>query len=214
MNVKCPYCNCSYELNNNMLREPIGDEKLGYGWWLRCYKCHKKWWLKNTTVERTINTPLKADKQAKIERISKLSKRPQKNSKPKRSFGKYIILAILLGGIALCYQYRSVFTDYLLIKAKKLSESVISKVTMTDVKYEVDDNNMLTVSGDIVNYDERMISKVNGIKISVFDDKSMVISWDSEFDDLKILPQQKVPFNVTKQLPGDVRDMRVEVSVF
>ena len=214
MNVKCPYCGCSYELSNDMLKEPIGNEKLGYGWWLRCYKCHKKWWLKNTTVEKTINTPIRADKQAKIERISSLSRRRHPTSKRKTGCLKYIILLTLIGGAALCYQYRNVFYDYLLIKAKRLSENVISKVTMTDVRYEVDDNNMLTVSGDVVNYDERMVSKVNGIKISVFDDKSMILSWNNEFDDFKILPQQKVPFNASKQLPGDVKDMRVEVSIF
>ncbi|MDR2666577.1 MAG: hypothetical protein LBB34_00450, partial [Holosporales bacterium] len=62
MNVKCPYCSCCYEISMDLLKQPIGHEKLGYGWWLRCYKCHKKWWLRNSVVEGQMNSPLRADK--------------------------------------------------------------------------------------------------------------------------------------------------------
>jgi len=214
MNIKCPYCGCCYEVSNDMLKEPIGNEKLGYGWWLRCYKCHKKWWLKNSTVENS-NTPPTFDKLDKIGRISALTKKRQSTrGNPKSRLTKCIILVIVLGAIGLCYQYRSVFYDYLITKAKRLSDSVVSKVALTDVKYDIEDGNMLRITGNVINYDERIISRINGVRISVLDDKSMVLTWGNDFEDFKILPQQKVPFSASKQLPGEIKNMRVEVSIF
>ena len=218
MNVKCPYCGCCYELGTDILKNPIGNEKLGYGWWLRCYRCKRKWWLKNTAVEMAMNTPIKVDKSAKIRRISELSRNSRKThpSDAKRYVGlwKYVALLLFIGGILLCYQNRTIFYDFLIKKAKYLSESVVNKVAMSDVKYEVTLGNMLTVTGDILNYDERVIARVNGVKISVYDDKSLVLAWNNEFENMQILPQQKVPFSVNKQLPGDIKDIRVEVSIF
>lgn len=212
MNVRCPYCGCCYEIDVEMLGNPIGNPKLGYGWWLRCYKCHKKWWLKNTFVEKSVNTPIKADKNAKIERISSLVRRRRCQNKSRVK--KVIVLGLLLVAIGFAYQERAVFYDYLLIKAKKLSENVNSKVMIADVKYDIDENNLIKVFGNLVNYDERMIAKINGVKVSIYDDKSMILSWNEEFEDMKILPHQKIPFSTSKQLPGDVKDMRVEVSIF
>ena len=114
----------------------------------------------------------------------------------------------------LCYHNRTIFYDFLIRKAKYLSESVVNKVALSNVKYEITLGNMLTVTGDILNYDERVIARVNGVKISVYDDKSLVLAWNNEFENMQILPQQKVPFSVNKQLPGDIKDIRVEVSIF
>ena len=217
MNVKCPYCECSYELGADILKEPVGNEKLGYGWWLRCYRCKRKWWLRNTIVEMEMNTPIKVDKTAKIQRISALSrKRPKTANTKTRSikWWKYAIYATLIIAVIMCYYHKTIFYNFLLKKAQHLSENVISKVTMLDVKYDISPDNMLTVTGDISNYDEKVIAKVNGLKVTVFDNKSVVISWSNDFDNLRILPQQKSPFSVNKQLPGDIKDIRVEVSVY
>ena len=217
MNVKCPYCECSYELGADILKDPVGNEKLGYGWWLRCYRCKRKWWLRNTVVEMEMNTPIKVDKTAKIQRISALSrKRPKTANTKTRSikWWKYAIYATLIITVIMCYYHKTIFYNFLLKKAQHLSENVISKVTMLDVKYDISPNNMLTVTGDISNYDEKVIAKVNGLKVTVFDNKSVVIAWSNDFDNLRILPQQKSPFSVNKQLPGDIKDIRVEVSVY
>ncbi len=133
-----------------------------------------------------MNTPIKVDKSAKIRRISELSRNSRKThpSDAKRYVGlwKYVALLLFIGGILLCYQNRTIFYDFLIKKAKYLSESVVNKVAMSDVKYEVTLGNMLTVTGDILNYDERVIARVNGVKISVYDDKSLVVSWNNEFE--------------------------------
>ena len=217
MNVKCPYCECSYELGADILKEPVGNEKLGYGWWLRCYRCKRKWWLRNTIVEMEMNTPIKVDKTAKIQRISALSRKRPKTTNTKTQsikWWKYAIYATLIIAVIMCYYHKTIFYNFLLKKAQHLSENVISKVTMQDVKYDISPDNMLTVTGDISNYDEKVIAKVNGLKVTVFDNKSVVISWSNDFDNLRILPQQKSPFSVNKQLPGDIKDIRVEVSVY
>lgn len=215
MNVRCPYCGCSYELGTDILKNPVGNEKLGYGWWLRCYRCKRKWWLKNTSVEIEMNTPIKVDKLARIQRISALSKKKSVSGRRHcLKVWKYVALVIFVGIAVLCYQHRAVFYDFLIEKAKRLSENVAGKLAMADVKYDISIGDMLTVTGNILNYDERAITKVNGVRISVFDDKSLILTWDNSFDDLRILPQQKVPFSVSKQLPQGVKNIRVEVSVF
>ncbi len=215
MNLKCPYCGCGYDIGAEILKSPIGSEKLGYGWWLRCYRCKRKWWLKNTSVEIAMNPPIKIDKLKQIQRISSLSKK-------KAVFGKRcsiktwtcVMWLLIIGSCALGYQYRSVFYKFLIEKARHLSETVAGKITMTDVKYELMVDNTITVTGSILNYDERAITKVNGVKISVFDGQSLVITWNNDFEDLRILPQQKIPFSASKQLPKDIKNIRVEVSFF
>lgn len=215
MNVKCPYCGCGYELGTDVLKNPIGNEKLGYGWWLRCYRCKRKWWLKNISVEIEMNPQIKVDKLAQIQRISAFAKKNSTSgTKYSHRVWRYIILLMIIGVAILCYQYRAVFCDFLIEKAKHLSENVAGKLAMADVKYDISIGDMLTVTGNILNYDERTITKVNGVRISVFDDKSLILNWDNSFDDLRILPQQKVPFSVTKQLPQGIKNIRVKVSVF
>ena len=215
MNVKCPYCGCGYDIGADILKNPIGSEKLGYGWWLRCYRCKRKWWLKNTSVEIAMNTPIKVDKLKQIQRISSLSKK--KTTFVKRYSFKIwmcIIWLSIIGGCVIGYQYRSVFYKFLVEKARRLSENVAGKITMTDVKYELMADNTVTVTGNILNYDERAITKVNGVRVSVFDGQSLIMTWNNDFDDLRILPQQKIPFFASKQLPKDITNIRVEVSIF
>ncbi len=215
MNVKCPYCGCGYDIGADILKNPIGSEKLGYGWWLRCYRCKRKWWLKNTSVEIAMNTPIKVDKLKQIQRISSLSKK--KTTFVKRYSFKIwmcIIWLSIIGGCVIGYQYRSVFYKFLVEKARRLSENVAGKITMTDVKYELMADNTVTVTGNILNYDERAITKVNGVRVSVFDGQSLIMTWNNDFDDLRILPQQKIPFSASKQLPKDITNIRVEVSIF
>ncbi|MBQ2175123.1 MAG: hypothetical protein II453_08695, partial [Alphaproteobacteria bacterium] len=120
----------------------------------------------------------------------------------------------IIGCCVIGYQYRSVFYKFLVEKARRLSENVAGKITMTDVKYELMADNTVTVTGNILNYDERAITKVNGVRVSVFDGQSLIMTWNNDFDDLRILPQQKIPFSASKQLPKDITNIRVEVSIF
>ena len=215
MNVKCPYCDCSYEISREMLGTPIGNEKLGYGWWLRCYRCRKKWWLENSFVEGVVNAPLRADRQAKIDKLSSLTGRRKAASQKKNRKRIWKILSgfWLLCGIALCYQYRTAFRDYIFNKARVLSENASNKLVMSDVQYVLNGNEM-TVSGRVINTDERSIAKVAGIKVDVFDGETLVSSWKDGLDSGRLLPQQNLPFSLVKKIPVGIKNIRVEVSIF
>jgi ferric-dicitrate binding protein FerR (iron transport regulator) len=215
MNVKCPYCNCVYNIDMSLLRNPSGDEHLGYGWWLRCYKCHKKWWLRNTDVERTFNTPLTADRQSRIDRLSALTNRPTRAKRPKaRGYVTAKIAVFML--IATCayalYLNRHVFYDYILAKARRVSESATPKISVTDVKYEVADAKMV-VTGTVVN-DDAVVARVGGIRVTVFEGSSEVLSWSSKLEPGVLLPGQRTEFSTEHDVRDGIEGMRVEVSIF
>jgi hypothetical protein len=198
-----------------MLRKPIGNEYLGYGWWLRCYRCHRKWWLRHSEVELEINTPLRADRQSKIDRLSAFAGNNRRKTAPKKSgkaAAKYLAFIIIAVALYFIYQNRAVFNDYLISKAKHISESIAKKIVMTDVKYIMDDGK-LSVSGDIANED-KIVVRINGVKVAVFDGDSEVLSWNAEPESKNILPEQKTSFSSAKPCPKEIKDIRVEVSVF
>ena len=216
MNVKCPYCGCCYEINQNLLGDPIGNEKLGYGWWLRCYRCHKKWWLKNSYVEQTSNTPLKADKTAKIGRLKTLIKKHDKERKP-YNFGrflKYIFWIILILGICLCYYFKDNFLNYINAKALHLRENISNKFDLSNVKYNIDKDNVITVTGNINNRDSKNILTVNGLKVNILRQNEKIDTWNNEFEGGVILPQQSMPFSSSKRLQGNTENITVEVLIY
>lgn len=216
MNLKCPYCDCCYEIDQKTLGNPIGNEKLGYGWWLRCYRCHKKWWLKNSFVEQTINAPLKAGKRAKIERLNSFAKRRDRKG---RGFGfarilRYMLLGILALGIAAGCYFKDDFLNYIKVKAMRLRENISNKLDLREVKYNIDKNNLITVSGDIVNTDSKNIMTIKGLKFNIFRKNEKIDSWDNDFEDGMILPQQSIPFSSSKRLNGNTDDITVEVLIY
>jgi hypothetical protein len=104
------------------------------------------------------------------------------------------------------------FNNYLISKARYISQSVVKKIVMTDVKYAMEDNK-LSVTGNIVNED-KIIAQITGVKIAVFDRNSEVFSWNAELETNSILPEQKISFSSTKPCPKEIKNIRVEVSVF
>ena len=215
MNIRCPYCGCCYEIDYNVLGAPIGNEKLGYGWWLRCYRCHKKWWLKNSYVEERLNAPLKANKEAKIGRLRSLISKNRRGATGNQSQNilKYIIWGITILIAVSCYFLKDNFTQYINTKAITLQKNIANKLTLTNVQYNIVNNNM-TVTGVIVNKDTKNIMNANGIKVNILRDKKIIDSWTSEFDGGTILPQQQIPFNSSKQLDCSVDNITVEVLIF
>ncbi|MDR1391552.1 MAG: hypothetical protein LBI95_04315 [Holosporales bacterium] len=213
MNVICPYCKCCYEIDDKVLKNPIGNKKLGYGWWVRCYRCNRKWWIRHSFAEETVNAPPIANNQIKIDKLSAFIKKREKQ-KPHRSrkILGYLMISIILASAALGYLHRNVFYSYLISKARKLSKSIASKIIMTDVRYKLE-NDLITVFGNVFNEDKSVV-KINGVKIMVIDEGVEVISWNEEFDSTSLLPQQKIPFLSTKQLPSSAKSIRVEVSIF
>ncbi|MDO4975082.1 MAG: hypothetical protein Q4E61_02030 [Alphaproteobacteria bacterium] len=217
MNIKCPYCGCCYEINHKLLGNPIGNEKLGYGWWLRCYRCHKKWWLKNSYVEQNFNTPLKADKTSKIGRLNSLIKNHDKKEKKQYNFAKllkYILISVFITGAITCYCFRDNFLNYINTKALHLRENISSKFELLNVKYNIDNNNLITVTGNIFNKDNKNILTANGIRINIFRKNEKIDSWNNEFDGGAILPQQSIPFSSSKHLQGNPENITVEVLVY
>ncbi|MDR1365014.1 MAG: hypothetical protein LBJ42_00300 [Holosporales bacterium] len=215
MNVKCPYCGCLYNVGAELLRNPSGDENLGYGWWLRCYKCHKKWWLKNTEVDLAFNAPLTADRQARIDRLSSLTgKRKIVRNVKRRKFNITKVAVFIV--IATCayelYLNRGMFYDYIISKARRTFESSVPKISVADVKYSVIGAN-ITVTGVVVN-DDMVTARINSIKVIVSDGSSEILSWTSEPEASSIPPGRQVEFSTNHSVPGEIKNMRVKVLIF
>ena len=222
MNIKCPYCGCNYEITGHLLKTPIGSEKLGYGWWLRCYKCQKKWWLKHSTVEKQMNSPLMADKESKINKISKLGLRNKEIKKKKtniRKIIKYGILLIIISTIGISIVNRNSFYEYILLKAKRLTGSVANNLVLNNVKYFIDktsiDGNMkITVEGQITNKGNS-VTKVNELRASVFDSSGKKIkSWNFASKDSFVVAGDTIEFSTRETLPKQMGDVKVDISVF
>ncbi|MDR0695864.1 MAG: hypothetical protein LBF56_03835 [Holosporales bacterium] len=217
MNLKCPYCNCCYEVSDSLLQNPSMDHRLGYGWWLRCYKCGRKWWLDSTTYKLNMPSPPMASKEEKIARLSAPSGGGRRRIRKRSFFGKakwYLVMAGLVS-IAACLicQNKAKFQAYLVNKARHITETTIKKIMMTDIKYFIEPGDKLLVTGAIVNEDS-VVAKVAGVKVAVYSGNTEVIAWQSDLSEENILPGQRTTFSTEKQLPQAIPDIRVEVSLF
>lgn len=219
MNVRCPYCGCSYNIDVDSLPKPIGDTKLGYGWWLRCCKCHKKWWLKNLSVQVHANSPIKADVSGKIDRLSKLKKQ---KSTPKTyekmwKFIRYFLFIVLVGGVAIGIYNREFFVGYFKQKIERLSSNMTFKLRMLDVQYslKVDSQNniVLVVSGKIIN-DDRNVLKLRGVKVTAYDqNNNEVTSWIENIESGFIISGETLDFTTERVINKPEGNIRVEVSI-
>jgi hypothetical protein len=219
MNVKCPYCCCTYKIDTDSLPKPIGDTKLGYGWWFRCCRCHKKWWLKNLTVQAHTNTPIKADIANKINRLSRLKKRQEKNQMRTKTwrFIKYILFFILVGSITFGIYNREFFKEFINQKLERLSANIVYKLRMLDVQYSlrIDENNNLivTIVGKIINDDKNVI-RLNGIKVTVYDQNNQEInSWTDNIGTGYIIAGETLDFTTERPINKPEGNIRVDVSV-
>lgn len=217
MNVKCPYCGCCYNIGDDLLKNPIGSPLLGYGWWLRCYKCHKKFWLKNIEVARQIDTPLTADRQSKIDKISALTRNTRKPIREKKSgkFFKYFLILLLISFSALCYHNKDIISNFIISKAKRLSRSVANKLQLMDVRYSIDNENKITISG-IVKNEDRSVINVQGVRISAKGpDGKILKSWDENLKSNTLIPGDTINFSSSNQLDStNNNDIKVEVAIY
>jgi hypothetical protein len=215
MNIKCPYCGCCYNIDNSLLQNPVGNEKLGYGWWLRCHRCNKKWWLHNSIVADELG-PLKADKQEKIDKLSRLIKdKPKKISTPRSGWVTLPLILFLVGASACAiYFNRDVFYEYVIGKTNHILHSEASSVLLENVRYtlkEQSGNGVINVSGVIKN-EGKVVVKLKGIRVSIFDGSVLVQSSDSPLQPDFILPDDNLDFSVDYQLAREIKDIRIEVS--
>jgi hypothetical protein len=215
MNVKCPYCGCCYNVNSNLLQNPIGNEKLGYGWWLRCHKCRKKWWLQNSVVAEG-GAPLKADRSAKIDQLSRLvRKQKESRSVAKRRLTAPLSIVLFIVFAYLAYLNKDVFCKYLIGKIEHVSQGLAQKIVMENVKYvirEQSGKSMINISG-IIRNEDRTVAKISGVKITIFDGDAKVKTWDNSLDPGFILPGDNLSFSIDEQLDVQTDNIRVEVSI-
>jgi hypothetical protein len=225
MKVKCPYCSCEYNINPESLPKPFGDVKLGYGWWLRCYNCRKKWWLKNTVVQMSTNTPLKADSARRIERLSNLREHRRERNKKRgcwRYFGYTLLLLLVSAIIFGVYNSRESFKNYLKQKIVHLSGNMLSKLRLLDVQYaieKVDDNPEeggkleIVVSGKIINEDKNPV-KLKGIKVAVRDEKDQeIVSWIDDVGIDNIASGKITSFSTKQSVENFDGQVKIDVSV-
>ncbi|GHT88999.1 hypothetical protein FACS1894113_2760 [Alphaproteobacteria bacterium] len=220
MIVKCPYCGCGYELNPSLLKDPIGSERLGYGWWLRCYKCHKKWWLKNADVAKCTDTPLKANRREKIEKLSKFVKHKKNVTRQKRlKLVKYLIISALLLLPGVGYYKRNLFTKYLTEKAKHLSKTIVPRLTLKNLKYtlqetELENKTEILITGTIVNEDSIVVN-LKGVEISVFNENNEKIhSWQETLNTDFLVAKDSINFSSSSTQPAEVKISKISAKVF
>lgn len=220
MNVRCPYCDCAYNIDVNSLPKPIGDLKLGYGWWLRCYRCHKKWWLKNSALH-TANSPLTADRLSKIDKISKL-KKPELTTTKKKSYAaiKYILLTLFIFAAAFGFYNRDLFKNYIVEKIQHLSTSMLMKLKMSDVQYvlqksKVNENNVTLITiGKVLN-EEKKVVKVRGVKVVVYNEQNIEIaSWTDKLKVEYIVAGETIDFYSEHEISPPTGSIKVDVSIF
>lgn len=219
MNVKCPYCGCNYNIETESLPKPVGDSKLGYGWWLRCCKCQKKWWLKHLSVQIHANSPIKADISEKINRLSRLKKQKdaKKTLKNIWSFIKYLLLILLIGAGVFGFYNKKIFAEYIKQKVERLSSNIAFKLRMLDVRYFLETNNqsdvILTVNGKIIN-DDKSVIRLNGIKVSVYDENNNEIEkWTDSIGTEYIMPGETLDFNTKHIVNKPDSNIKVDVSI-
>ena len=216
MHIKCPYCGCSYEINLDLLKDPIGSEDLGYGWWLRCYKCQKKWWLKQSDVMRTAGAPLTADKKSKIDKMSKLR---GKQKKKRHIKCKHVVLFIVACLAAFGYFQKDRFVEYISNKAQHLSETIVPKLSMKEVRYTISDPNQndirkITITGKIIN-DDKVVAKFSGIECFLFDaERNKIKSWTENLEKDFIMAGESLEFVTSAELENIPDEIKVEVAIF
>lgn len=219
MKLKCPYCDCEYDLHIDSLPSPIGDEKLGYGWWLRCCGCGKKWWLRSSFFQDMVNSPLIVPKEEKLNRLSQLRGQNQRKNKRKR-WGPCvfkILIAIIIGiGIITVLFNKEVLYEKITEKVLNLSNNLTTKLTFHEIKYYIDDSNPEKVSihvfGQISN-NEKVVIKIKGIKVSIFDyDNNLTDEWIHTSEKMYIVSGETMEFHTEHQI-SNYKEIRVDVSI-
>ena len=215
MNVVCPNCGCAYDINPDILPKSTGNERFGYGWWLKCYKCQNKWWLKNSDVEQKINDPFVEEEPEQVNPTLKYTSnvlRPQKSKLKKILF--YIFCVFI---ICLAVYKKDVFYDYLADKNKKISSNMLNNIAMEDVKYFIGTENnecKMTVKGKIVNKESSVI-RINGVQIFVYDMLGNKIkSWSYPVEYGYIVSGDYIEFSTSENLEKNIEKIKVDVSIF
>lgn len=224
MNLKCPYCGCEYDIDTGSLPAPAGDDRLGYGWWLRCFRCHKKWWTPNADAQMNLESQLSISEQDRIDRLSRFRERVAKQghahkSKTWKLLFKFIVCiaisSIFVGGI---YFNRSYIYNYVTQKAIVLRRNLDRHIILEDVSSKVDDlpgdKLKVSVSGKVTNNDQGIV-KITGIRIKLIDLNTgdNVLYWDELFKKNYLVGRESLGFNFEKELGGVKAPVKVDIVV-
>ncbi|MDR0552698.1 MAG: zinc-ribbon domain-containing protein [Holosporales bacterium] len=218
MNVKCPYCGCSYSIDPDALPKALGDEKLGYGWWLRCCKCHKKWWLPNHDVQLVNSPKLVASLVASKEEIP-LKPVDKDNSLKKFRFGTYAF--IILGTFLVMFLAYNINTIKVLVikKTEYLLSTVLVKLKVLNVQYSMEtvqddpDSVAINVNGKILNED-RSVLQISGVKVSIYGSNNEIITtWTDNLNKNYIMSGESLDFSTRRVIKRTNDQIKVDISI-
>lgn len=200
MRIRCPYCDCFYDIHPDTLGKPVGHEKLGFGWWLRCYQCQKKFWLKSTFVINTGFSPIKADNRMAINKLSKFTHKNRKQNKNKRNYSIYIVILLLIIAGSVCYTHINYIRDFFVTKINHFTAFATTSLQLSNITYRIDKVNgqyCVAVMGNIINNTNTIMS-YSGIRIVLLRGNSEFASWTYEPDVKTVIPGDKVVFNTDR----------------
>lgn len=215
MRIKCPYCNCHYDIHPDTLGNPVGNINLGFGWWLRCYQCQRKFWLKSTTVINTGFSPVKADRNRTIKKLSKLTNKKGKRNHSSRNVLIYIIILVLTVTIGICYTHMEHIQSFFANKVRHFTNSTVTTVTLSNITYRIDQLNnqyKLTVMGDVINTTPS-IKSYNGIHIVLLSFGKEIASWTFVPEMKSVIPGGRVAINTSSILNAVPKDIQVLVRI-
>ena len=211
MKVTCPYCNCHYDIRPEILKEPIGDVKLGFGWWLRCYKCQKKFWLSNTKVMQLTATPVKANRNRQVRNISIFNGNLRKKSNKKFYIISSVIVLLSVAG----YYNRDAFSNLVVNRISSINKSTITSLQLANIAYRletVDNQNKMYITGFILNNTATIIP-VNGLKVVVYSNGKEMTSWIIKPDAKNAIPGDRIFFSNEKIIEKIYPNIQVGVSI-
>ena len=165
-------------------------------------------------------SPIKADRQRKIDNISKLTQsKKSKNKLHKRKYKQniihYVILSILLilGGIT--YYKQDIIKSFFVQRLINIRKSTVTSLQLTNISYRienVEDKNKIYVTGFIVNNTSSIMS-INSLKVTLYSNNREMTSWQIEPDAKSIIPGDKVFFSSEKILDNIYPDLKVGVNI-
>ena len=207
MHIKCPYCNCDYDIRSNTLGEAIGNIELGYGWWLRCYKCHKKFWLSNTKVINFDLSPVKANKQEKIKQLETLVPKKTNKKKHKIKWNYIILLISAIASVSLCIYKRVAIQNFFNQKILNFIRKNETNLQLKNVSYRLYQNeghNKIYLCGYIVN-NTKSIMSFNYLRVFVTVSNNNANNNDTASNNItnNIIASWNIEPNVKNIIPGD-----------
>ena len=220
MRVTCPYCNCHYDIRPEILKTPIGNPKLGYGWWLRCYKCQKKFWLSNTKVMQLTATPIKANRKKQIKNVTnkfglRSNTKFKFTLKKKRINKFYIISSVIVVLSTIGYFSKDLLQNLIINRISNITQSTVTSLQLSNISYRletVDNVNKIYITGFILNNTSTIIP-INGLKVVIYSNGKEMTSWQIDPEAKNAIPGDKIYFANEKVIDKIYPNIQVGVSI-